>query len=784
MTIWTLVRAAIRKQKKSLAGLSVLVLVTTVSLSLAVTVYCNSSAVISSQMQRLGYGALTAWVSNCGNLAELGEELEMQEGVEKVRIQPLVFAGYLINGSHSDNDGELIAYRPEEYDYHFFSDELDGYRKDASIRPGEIYLSPAMKSSFHAEVGDEIRFELSRADTGLPFTVAGFFEDPFMGSSMVDMKSFLVSESDYEKILNILDETSAFNLLGRQGAMIHIFSEESAGLSIIEMNRMLNEQTSLGRYSEMMYSQETIYGFMLLLQNILAGFLIAFSGLLLVVILIVLANLIKNTLEQEYADIGILKTIGCSGGTIGIVQVLQYICPVIAGTAAGIVLAMPIAHAAANLTVTSTGILMSGNLPGAYLAVIFLLVICGIAAFILAATKQVLSIRPLQAITGRNVPPVRIKGQNPIRKGMLGISLAVRQLLTGRRRYAGVLTVTALLTLFAAVVGRLEAWVGPGGEGLMNSFSVAEHDLGIQPAAGDFDMAPVEEMINSYSPITDVYRIAMQNGSVNGVDYTINVLDKPEWFHILEGETAAGEDQLLVTAYVADDLDIAIGDTVVVSYGGQSGEYTVSGIYECANGMGANVGMSIDGYARIGDIMEDIWCYHYIIEDGSLRDTVMEALMARYRLEADIHNNSWTGLDGIVSVLHMVILIMYGVTALIIGIVVALSSHRVLSAEQKELAVYKSIGLTVSGLRTTFSLRYGLTAAAGTAAGTLLAAVCADSVVSMILRNFGIGGFRSEIGAMDALLPAFVVTILAFIFAWCFGRQIKTVSVTRLLQDE
>lgn len=158
--------------------------------------------------------------------------------------------------------------------------------------------------------------------------------------------------------------------------------------------------------------------------------------------------------------------------------------------------------------------------------------------------------------------------------------------------------------------------------------------------------------------------------------------------------------------------------------------------------------------------------------------------MARYRLDADIHNNSWFGLDGIVHVLHMVIFIMYGIVAMIICIVVALSSHRVLAAEQRELAVYKSIGLSVSGLRVTFGLRYGIAAAAGTVAGTLLAMLCADGVVSMILKNFGIGGFRSAAGAVNVLTPALVITALAFISAWFFGRQIKTVSVTRLLQND
>ena len=784
MTIKTLVHATIKKQKKNLAGLFILIMVAAITLSLAVTVYINSGAVVSSQMQRLGYGTLTAWVSNCDDLAGLSEELKAQDGIADVRIQPLVFAGYFMNDIHSDDDGELIAYCPDEYDYRFYNEGLDGYQEDVVIMSGEIYLSPVMKSSFNAEVGDEIRFELSRANTGFSFTVAGFFEDPFMGSSMIDMKSFLISEADYTAVLNALGEASEFNLLGRQGAMLHIFADEASDQSVTELNRLLNEQTGLGMYSEMMYSEDTIYGFMLLLQNILTGFLIAFALLLLIVILIVLANMIKNTLEQEYSDIGILKTIGCSGRTIRSVQVLQYILPVISGNVAGIILAIPLTHVARSLTVTSTGMLMSGGFPALYLTVIFMVIIGIIAVFILLATRPVLSIRPIQAIAGQNETQVKVQGRNHIREGALGLSLAVRQLITGWKRYAGVLLVTALLTLFATVVGRMDAWVGPNGEGLMNAFSVAEHDIGFQPAVNGFDMAPVEELIESYSPIMDEYRIAMQNGSVNGVDYTINVLDKPEWFHILEGKTATQEDELLITEYVAGDLGVTIGDKVTVSHGGRSGEYTIVGIYECANGMGANVGMCQKGYERIGDTQGHIWCYHYIIEDGSQRDTVMDALMARYRLDADIHNNSWSGLEGIVSVLHMVIYIMYAIVALIICIVVALSGHRVLSAEQKELAVYKSIGLSVSRLRVAFSLRYGLAAAAGTVVGIFLAMFGADSVVAIILRNFGIGGFHSQTGIVETLTPAFIITILAFTFAYMFAGQIKTVSITRLLQSE
>lgn len=782
MTIRTLLFAAIRKQKANLAGLLALMLVCVISLSLALTVYANSSAVIRNEMERLGYGTFTAWVSGEGYEA-LVSELVAQEDIEAVRVQPLVFSGYLINGAHSDTEGELIPWQKDEYDYRFFNDSLDGYKTVTEIASGEIYLSPAMKSSFGAEIGDEIRFELSRENAGRVFTVAGFFEDPFMGGSMVDMKSFLISEEDFASVIEELEGTSGFNILGRKGAMLHIFQAGASGKTITGLNRLLNENTSLGQYSEMMYSEDTIFGFMLLLQNILTGFLLAFSGLLAVVAVIVLASSVKNTLEQERADIGILKTVGLNGAKLRAVLVLQYWLPAILASVLGVLLTVPAAHAARSLTVASTGMLISSALPAGSIGIACLGLLLMLFLFVLSVTAPLLSLRPLQAITARDEPEPDFIGKNPVKKRTLGLSLAIRQIITGSKRYASVFIVTAILTVFAAVVGRMNSWVGPQGEGLMNSFSVAEHDIGFQPTTQRLDMAEVQALIETYSPITDEYRIAMRNGSVNGVDYTVNVLDKPEWFHVLSGRAAMEADELLITEYVAKDLGVGIGDTVSVSADGGHADYQVVGIYECANSMGANVGMSEAGYARLGNTAASIWCHHYILRDGELRSAVLDELTARYRLEADIHDNSWTGLGGIVSVLHLVIALMYAVTAFIICVVVALSGKRALIAEQRELAIYKSVGFGASRLRLSFALRFGVTAALGAVLGTVIAALGADALVSAILKNFGIGGFSSSAGAGSALLPAAAIILLSFACAWLYAQRIKTVSVKALIDS-
>lgn len=72
-------------------------------------------------------------------------------------------------------------------------------------------------------------------------------------------------------------------------------------------------------------------------------------------------------------------------------------------------------------------------------------------------------------------------------------------------------------------------WLGPNGEGLMNTFSVADHDLGVQPFNASVPMDKIEMVINWYSPIQETYELATQSVNVNGRGYTANVLNDTEW---------------------------------------------------------------------------------------------------------------------------------------------------------------------------------------------------------------------------------------------------------------
>ncbi len=361
--------------------------------------------------------------------------------------------------------------------------------------------------------------------------------------------------------------------------------------------------------------------------------------------------------------------------------------------------------------------------------------------------------------------------------------LALRQLLTGKKRYAGALITAAILVFFASLIGRMNSWLGADGKGMMDAFNPADHDLGVQ-VFGNLTSEEAEEKVREFSGITDTYLLAMPSVAVNGVDYTANVISEPERFHILEGRTCTEDNEIVLTEFVAAHFGVKIGDTVIVKGDKGSGEYTVSGIYSCANDMGDNVGMSREGYLKIGRDNPHIWCWHYFLEEPSQKTAIAEALENVYGGDIHVHENTWPGLFGIISAMHALIALMYAMVIVFIMTVTVMTSGKLLSAEKKDLGIYKAVGFKTKSLRLTFALRFGITALIGSAIGTVLAAFLTDPLVSVVMKLAGISNFSSSPSFGSVILPSMTVIALFICFAYTASGKMKKTSLTVLVSEE
>ena len=779
-----LIRAGIKKHRGSLVGVIILLLLTACSLCTVLSVYLKGNSYIREEMHRAGFGDLTAWVSGVPDLDGIVEMIRMQEGVAGTQVQQLLYTEYEANGMESDSEGQLILWEAGEGRYRFLRDDLSGYREaPQKISQGEVYVSPSMVSMMGLKIGDSITFPVARGGQSVSLVVAGYYEDPFMGSSMIGMKGFLISQDDYKGILEII-QAEGMDALARDGAMLHVTMAPEAGQMVSELNQALNEGTPLPNYMEFLPSADAIAGFMTILQNAFCGLLAAFALVLLFVAFVVLSHSISGMVEQDFKNLGILKTVGLDGRRLVGITLLQYGTGIAAGLFLGILASIPASLVISRMTVTTSGVLIPAEIPFLPCLGVFAGLFLLLMAFSLIRLRRIHSIKPMDAIrsethmeNGKNSvsgPGIRARG--------LSFYLALRQILSGKRRYVGSCVVAALLVFFASLAGRMEGWLGSDGKGMMDAFNPADLDIGVQ-VLGDLRAEEMEDVVLSYSDITDSYMLAMPDVAVNGNNYTANVISEPERFHISRGQTCKDANEVVLTEAAALDLGVDIGDVVTVQGDMGAGKFMVSGIYHCANDMGANLGMSREGYLTIGRDDPRLWCYHYFLADTSRKQEITETLEQSYGGDVHVHENTWPGLFGIIAAMHTLLTFLYVMSAVFICIVTVLASAKILDAEQKDLSIYKSIGCSVGMLRWSFAMRFGVVAAVGAVIGTLAAIFVTDPLVSAVMRRMGISNFVSHPSAENLLVPGVVMILLFVMFAYLAAGKIKKEDMAVLTAD-
>jgi hypothetical protein len=778
----TLLKANIKRHNGMLIGIFVLVFIVTVTLSAVLTVWSNSGEYVLSEIRRTGFGNLTAWVSDVPDISELKNDISDLRDVKEVKVQNIIYSDYVINGEKSDSQGQLFTLNSKVTEYKFFKSDLSGYSDTPNIVSGEVYVSPSVISIYNAKIGDKINFSVARGGKDTVLTIAGYYEDPVMGSSMIGMKGFIVSYKDYNEMINII-ESSDIDALANRGAMLHIFKEDYCNITASELNRIINDNTKLSEYVKFIYSESTICGFMILLQNVFCGFFAAFVIVLFFVSVAVLGHSISSNIDTDFVNIGILKTLGFTSKKLRQIQLIQYLSAIISGEILGLIVSVPIGKFVIDMMLTTTGVLLSANIP-IYLCLLgFIVIFLLFIVFILCKTTKIGCVTPIKAIVYKESfsencidKPIFISDKH------LKISLAFRQVVMAKHRYIGVCAVAVLLVFFASLAGRINSWLGYDGKGLMDAFNPADHHIGIQ-FFGNHDISEAESIVLSYTGIKESYLLAMPRVAVNGIDYTANVISKPESFHILRGRTCKADNEIVITEFVANDLGINIGDTLIVKGEKDSNEYIVSGIYQCANDMGSNIGMSREGYLKIGNDKAQMWCHHYFIFDTSKKQDIIEELETVYGGDIYVHKNSWSGLFGIINAMNILITFIYLISFMIIFIVTSMTADKMLFFEQKDLGIFKAIGFSVSQLRITFAVRFGMVAFIGSIIGVLLAEFFTDPIISRIMRLEGISNFVSNPTVGSALLPMAVVVTSFTVFAYLYAGKIKNVNLNMLINE-
>lgn len=770
-----------KSQKGSLIGIFMLVLIITASLCAVISVWSNSNDYEKERIEQAGYGDIAYWLPEIPNRDELAAQVEALEEVEKAEVQDIIaFHRYFVQGQTEGVAGSihLLSWEDCGKNYQVYDEDMEGLREmPEKLRDGEVYVSPSFCALYDVQAGDTLELLAKEGGTAKVFTIKGFFEDPVTGSAMMGMKQMLVTENDMQKLSGMLDEAGKY-AQGERYNVFHLFRVKDSVLSDGEFQKIVNAGTDLAAEAGFSYSKETIMGFMLILYHIFAGFLLVFVMVLLVVAMLIIGHSISSGIEQNYMNMGILKAIGYTQHDLRVVWLLQYLIVIVCGMGIGIPVSSFVVRKINRLTITVTGLFVPSDIPIGRSLLALGVILLVMMAFICMKTAKIGRITPIRAIRG-GAEDVYFKSRfmAPIRKRGLHFWLAYRQLVSGKKQYISACLVASLLVFFLSLTARMDAWLGPDGKGLMDSFSASRYDLGVK-CTDEETAEEIEEILEERAGITDSYQFVMNRASVGQIEYLMNIISEPEYFNVLLGRSCLYQNEIVVTQSVADELRIGTGDTVAVAFGGKELDFIVSGIYQCANDMGENFGISKEGFERFlePDAEKESYYTYYLFQNAVMTEEIAEFLKETYGDGVFIDENTWSGVDIIILALSTLMVFMYFVTIVFVLITVTLTGSKILYKEQHDLGIYKSLGYESGKLRLAFSLRFVIVSAAGSAMGILMSAALTDMFAGAMLKMCGISRFTSHLSPFRMALPAMIVSALFFLFAWFAAGRVRKVE--------
>lgn len=770
-----------KSQKGSLIGIFMLVLIITASLCAVISVWSNSNDYEKERIEQAGYGDIAYWLSEIPNRDELAAQVEALEEVEKAEVQEMIaFHRYFVQGQTEGVAGSihLLSWEDCGKNYQVYDEDMEGLQEmPEKLRDGEVYVSPSFCALYDVQTGDTLELLAKEGGTAKVFTIKGFFEDPVAGSAMMGMKQMFVTENDMQTLSGMLDEAGKY-AQGERYNVFHLFRVKDSVLSDGEFQKIVNTGTDLAAEAGFSYSKETIMGFMLILYHIFAGFLLVFVMVLLVVAMLIIGHSISSGIEQNYMNMGILKAIGYTQHDLRVVWLLQYLIVIVCGMGIGIPVSSFVVRKINRLTITVTGLFVPSDIPIGRSLLALGVILLVMMAFICMKTAKIGRITPIRAIRG-GAEDVYFKSRfmAPIRKRGLHFWLAYRQLVSGKKQYISACLVASLLVFFLSLTARMDAWLGPDGKGLMDSFSASRYDLGVK-CTDEETAEEIEEILEERAGITDSYQFVMNRASVGQIEYLMNIISEPEYFNVLLGRSCLYQNEIVVTQSVADELRIGTGDTVAVAFGGKELDFIVSGIYQCANDMGENFGISKEGFERFlePDAEKESYYTYYLFQNAAMTEEIAEFLKETYGDGVFIDENTWSGVDIIILALSTLMVFMYFVTIVFVLITVTLTGSKILYKEQHDLGIYKSLGYESGKLRLAFSLRFVIVSAAGSAMGILMSAALTDMFAGAMLKMCGISRFTSHLSPFRMALPAMIVSALFFLFAWFAAGRVRKVE--------
>ncbi|SEP61710.1 ABC-type transport system, involved in lipoprotein release, permease component [Lachnospiraceae bacterium NE2001] len=802
MEIITLVKAGIRNRKGIMIGFMLLTMLIVVSVVSMIGVRKNYESAKEKAFEIEDKGTIASYFQYDTFSDKLKEKVLAEDTVDFIECYDALCGVNVTVGDKTDGNGFVVSKMMDTVP--IFNDKVDSLYMPGSeehsglkLQKGEIYVPYGLQNKLSADIGDKITMDFL-GQPGKEFTIKGYVQEAFMGSSIIGWKIVYISDEDFDDIYSsVLDnfkdpKTDKW----AYGKTVFVHPSEKADKSSDKFLRELTLDTRFNDKGLMVITRETSEHYTGLFINIMLAAITGFAVLLFVIFLIVAAHNISTEMEIDYKNIGILKSQGFTDRTIRYVYVLEYLVVELIGIILGVIISIPLERYLSRVFFTLTAILPGKSVPVAEILLFSVLLFVITFCFIYIFTRKVSKTSPVKAISnGREDYYFDSRLNAPVRKGFMGFWLGLRQITSAPKRYISVVVVTSLLVFTIITVELMSGFIKS--RNALQSMGEPFLDIefafnGAEPACTVKD---IENIVEKYTNIKGrVYKSHIYV-SVNGENIQAQVKAYPEELSsLVKGRDVKYDNEIVITDQVKNLLDIDIGDEVTISRNDYIAEYMVVGIYQTMNDTGKAISMSLDGLSRLKEDPSDkyninqLGMYGMVVEDATVGEKVVEEVKEKYGDDIEIvaHDfekdaNEFLDMFYVASMASEYTI--YTLSFIFALITVIMVSAKAFIQERTDLGIYRATGFSVSKVRRQFACRFMIVCMISSIIGAVLGRLFSADMLSSLFSMFGVSHVELEYDFWFFFKPCLLFIAGYFIFGYISSRKVKKLSARELISE-
>ena len=739
----TLILHNLKKNKGQYLSFGFIICLTAFIMNIALALAFQTSGAYDGRFHELDTADINFIIPQAQDNKEIITEIEKIDGVLAVEKRGGIFVSATVREfADSDFDMNTVFYNLDEARTLNRLDVSEYAKKDEN----SVYIPMYMSELGGFSKGGNITYSIDDKDH--TYKIGGIVSEMQYGNYGTGLIGGYFPAAAYEKFADkhgedkiaeySLRTTDNADLTKIKNAVTELLSDKNiAALNIND--RAAAKQTRM------------------MVCTLLIVIFLALASIILAVSIFLSSFRIRSTIEDELAQMGVLKAVGYTSKLIICSVVVPYTLVGIASTVIGAALSYTALPGLATILAIQSGFTYTPVFDVAALLIVVIIPVFAIVLFAYLSAMKIHKLEPIDAIRGNK--GAEGAGQNIL---LSALSIGIMVLLS----FAG--------TLLYNVSVKPDNFIN----------TLSEESPSVIFAAKDDKISELKKHLQGDSRVKlalDYASASVSYADGSLVSFVCEDFGKVTNDICYEGRNPVGKDEIAVGNMLAENYPI--GSKIKITAVDKSADYKVTGYVQSVNNAGKVCELTSEGYARLAGTMSTVNVYLHdkvaqsFIEEYEKHHASLIASSINYE---QLNENSRTMYVGIVSAVTVALFV---ISVLMVLLVLYVIINSIISRRRQEFGIYKAIGYTSRQLTFMTAARLipvvALSAAVAVVAGIWYLPVINQFIFSQIgaIKNYFV------ISIWILLVLALIFTAVAFFISVLLAAPIKKITAYSLLKE-